>query len=312
MIKLSTRLAFLALFFVGLSSEIHAQCDPRDPECERRINEDQTKTGGSSRTGDSDYESNKSLDGSRPTVRDYYRQRHDEGYREGEHYEYRRNGEISGSGSSEPATGIGAGPRPLQPVRAYMRAKDIPPAGSGAYGLVVFHARPTPASRAKLVMVCRSFVAFFPRNETASVPLTDQMITIWPLDNPDAKKAKTDDCDYVLDHYDLIASEAAIRDAQKQHAKFEGEGPYLVGWSPSNAREIPDALVLVVDMSADNTQADIDNKFRFWKNNIVEDPSVWRNGWSVEGTRVAIHNFADHYGQAMLDAIKLIGDEKKP
>jgi hypothetical protein len=63
-------------------------------------------------------------------------------------------------------------------------------------------------------------------------------------------------------------------------------------------------------MSADNTQAEIDNKFRFWKNKIVEDPSLWRNGWSAEAIRVAIHNFADQYGQAMLDAIKLIGGDK--
>ncbi len=162
------------------------------------------------------------------------------------------------------------------------------------------------------MMVCTAFVAFFPRNETSSVPLKDQMITVWPLDNPDARQAKADDCDFAINHYDLVASEEAIRDAGKQHAKFEGEGPYLVGWSPSKAREIPDALVLVVDMSADNTQADIDNKFRFWKNNIVEDPSLWRNGWSMEGVRVKIHNFVDHYGQAMLDAIKLVGGEKKP
>ena len=43
---------------------------------------------------------------------------------------------------------------------------------------------------------------------------------------------------------------------------------------------------------------------------IVEDPALWRNGWSAEAIRVAIHNFADQYGQAMLDAIKLIGGDK--
>jgi hypothetical protein len=200
--------------------------------------------------------------------------------------------------------------RPLQPVRAYLRAKEIPPVGAGAYGLVVFHSKPTSANRSKLMMVCRSFVAFFPRNETATVPLQDQMITVWPLDNPAARQAKKDDCDYAIDHHDLIASESAISDAQLQRANFDGEGPYLVGWSPSKARGVPDALVLVVDMSADNSQAQIDQKFLFWKNKIVEDPSAWRNGFSIERVRVAIRLFADQYGQAMLDAIKLIGDNK--
>lgn len=204
----------------------------------------------------------------------------------------------------------GDGTRPLQPVRAYLRAKEIPPVGAGAYGLIVFHSKPTPANRPKLKMVCKSFVAFFPRNETSTVPLKDQMITVWPLDNPATKQAKKDDCDYAVDHYDLIASESAISDAQLQHAAFDGEGPYLVGWSPSKARGVPDALVLVVDMSADNSQVEIDNKFLFWKQKIVEDPSAWRNGFSSERIRVAIRIFADKYGQAMLDAIKLIGDKK--
>jgi hypothetical protein len=205
------------------------------------------------------------------------------------------------------SSGPGGGARPLQPVRAYLRASQIPPAGAGAYGLVVFHSRPTPASRARLKMVCTAFVAFFPRQETATAAVRDQMITVWPLDNPDAIQAKNDDCDYAVDHYDLIASQAAMSDAQRQRANFGGEGPYLVGWSPSSTRGVPDALVLVVDMSADNRQADIDNKFLFWKKKIIDDPAAWRHGWSTERVRVSIRNFADEYGQSMLDAIKLIG-----
>lgn len=199
---------------------------------------------------------------------------------------------------------------PLEPVRAYLRAKEIPPAGAGAYGLVVFHSKATSANQAKLIMVCNSFVALFPRQETASAPLKDQMVTIWPLDNPDAKQARNDDCAFAVAHYDLNASEAAISDAQLQHANFDGEGPYLVGWSPSNTRGEPDKLVLVIDMSADNSQALIDQKFLFWKKQIVEDPSRWRHGFSIESVRAAIRIFADQYGQAMLDAIKLVGDNK--
>jgi hypothetical protein len=221
------------------------------------------------------------------------------------HRGFRDGGALPRVGSSAP----GGSARPLQPVRAYLRASQIPPEGAGAYGLVVFHSRPTPASRAKLKMVCTSFVAFFPRQETATAAVRDQMITVWPLDNPDAIQARNDDCDFAVDHYDLIASQAAMSDAQRQRADFGGEGPYLVGWSPSNTRGVPDALVLVVDMSADNRQADIDNKFLFWKNKIIDDPAAWRHGWSTERVRVSIRNFADEYGQSMLDAIKLIGSK---
>jgi hypothetical protein len=194
----------------------------------------------------------------------------------------------------------------LTPVRQYLRAKDIPPPDAGAYGIVVFQSKPTAANQKKLNMVCNSFVAFFPRSETSGVPLADQMITIWPLDKPDAKEAEADDCDFVLKHYDLNAAQAAIKDARKQSARFDGEGPYLVGWSPSNSRGLPDKLVLVVDMSADNSQDSIDHKFLFWKSKIVESPELWRAGWSIDGLRVAIKEFSDQYGSDMLNAIKLV------
>ncbi len=158
-------------------------------------------------------------------------------------------------------------------------------------------------------MVCQSFVAHFPPNDTipGNVPLSDRMITVWPLDDPDSEKAAADDCEYGVDRYDLFAAESAIADAQRQHADFSGEGPFRVGWSPSNRREIPDKLVLVVDMSADNTQERIDHDFSFWKDKIVEDPALWRSGFSVEGIRVAIHDFADQYGPDILNTMKLVG-----
>lgn len=196
----------------------------------------------------------------------------------------------------------------LTPVREYLRANQIPPPGAGAYGIVAFQSRATPANRDKLVMVCRSFVAFFPRGKDSNVPIVDQMITIWPIDDPTASSVAADDCDYVIDHYDLTAAESAISDAHRQQPKatFEGDGPYLIGWSPSNTRGVPDKLVLVIDMSADNSQASIDHKFLFWKDQIVEDPQKWRSGFSLDRVRTAIHDFADQYGQAMLDAIKLV------
>lgn len=195
----------------------------------------------------------------------------------------------------------------LTPVRRYLDARDIPPPGGGAYGIVAFRYKATPASRAKLIMVCESFIAFFPPGETSGVPISNQMVTVWPVDNLELENAKDDNCDYLIDHYDLTAAESAIRDAKHQLVKFDGEGPYLIGWSPSSARGIPDKLVLVIDMSNDNDQATIDHRFLFWKNKIVEDPLLWRNGFSVDGVRTAIRNFADKYGKGLLDSIRLVG-----
>jgi hypothetical protein len=194
----------------------------------------------------------------------------------------------------------------LTPVREYLRAKDIPPPEAGAYGLIVLQSLPTSANAKKLAIVCQSFIAHFPRNDTALVPIKDRMVTIWPLNNPDDEKAKNDDCDFVLKTYDLNAAEAAVKDARVQHAVLDGEGPYLVGWSPSNTRGQPDKVVLVIDMSADNSPELIDQKFLFWKNTIVKNPGLWRNGWSVESLRVAVKTFVDQYGDAIVKSINLI------
>jgi len=291
----SARFAFSFVILFGLASSAHAACGILDPNCTagdviKKATEDAAKAAEKA-SQDAGHAVEKGV--------------HDTGHEVGKAVQDCCVG-VGGVGG---VVGQAESSKPLHPVRAYLTAKQIPPV-AGAYGLVVFHSRPTSATRSKLLMVCKAFVAFFPRNETTTVPPKDQMITVWPLDNPYAQQAQNDDCEFAIDRYDLNASEAAISDAQLQHANFDGEGPYLVGWSPSKARSVPDALVLVMDMSADNSQAQINAKFLFWKNKIVEDPSAWRDGFSIERVRLAIHNFADQYGQAMLDAIKLIGDKK--
>jgi hypothetical protein len=101
------------------------------------------------------------------------------------------------------------------------------------------------------------------------------MITIWPLDDPKAQKAAAEDCDYVVDHYDLSAGDSAIADAGRQRVNLKGEGPFLIGWSPSNTQGAPDTLVLVVDMSADADRERIDRDFAFWEDKIVGDSPLW-------------------------------------
>ena len=197
----------------------------------------------------------------------------------------------------------------LLPVRQYLTAEEIPPSGAGAYGIVAFQAKSTATSRDKMLMVCESFVAFFPKNELipSSIPVSDRMITVWPLDDPISEQAKSDDCDFLIDHYELVASETAMADARRQKAKFDGQGPFLIGWSPSNSRGKKDKLVLVVDLSADNTQQNINLEFLFWKTMIVQNPAAWRGGFSLEQLRTSIHNFADQYGSEVVATIKIFG-----
>ena len=199
----------------------------------------------------------------------------------------------------------------LHPVRSYLRAGDIPPPTVGAYGVVAFRSRPTPASRARLLGVCNAYRAYLPRQDTLppSVPVGGQMVTVWPLDQPGAPEAARDDCGFVIDHYDLYGGISAIQDAERQGARLDSNGPFLIGWSPSNARGVRDKVVLVVDLSSFDSQASFDEAFLFWQRKVVQNPELWRSGFAVERVRLAIRDFVDHYGAAILGAVKLFGGQ---
>ena len=206
-----------------------------------------------------------------------------------------------------PAYPVAASSADLVPARAYLKNTEIPPKGAGAYGLVALHARPTSATAARLMLACTAFVSSLERQADlpSSVAVGDQMLTIWPLDDPSAPEAKADKCQFLLEHYDIYSADAAMKDAAKQKADFRGRGPFLIGWSPSDTRGKPDKLVLVIDMSAYTTQADFEHAFRQWKDKIVQDPQLWRQGWSLENLRLVIRDFADRYGHDILFAAHL-------
>ena len=211
------------------------------------------------------------------------------------------------------ATAKYAGPA-LKPFRTYLAAAAIPPAGVGAYGLFAAHGKPTAPERARFTMACNAFLAYLAPQPGPgeSVPLADQLLTIWPLDAPTAPEALADKCDFLLDHYDLSAADDALADAARQGGQFKGDGPFLIGWSPADTRGKPDKLVMVVDMSGYNTQERFDYGFRFWKQNIIDHPELFRRGWDIEGVRQSIRDFADHYGTDILRAAHLIDGSSAP
>jgi hypothetical protein len=197
-----------------------------------------------------------------------------------------------------PAPTAAPAPR-LVPARVYLRAADIPPPLIGAYGVVALRSKPTPANRERLLRTCIAYRASLPPQKTlpSHIPPSNQMVTIWPLDEPDASDALKDDCDFVVDHYDLAGGILAIQDASRhQGANLEGNGPFLIGWSPSNARGVPDKVVLIFDLSRLESQASFDEAFATWQKRIVENPTLWVSGFSVVKIRLAVRDFVDHYG----------------
>jgi len=201
-------------------------------------------------------------------------------------------------------------PLRLTPARVFMPAGSIPPAGVGAYGVMALRALPTPASLARFTMACTAFLASLPPQADlpASVPLSEQMLTIWPLKEPEPGQERAQlDCPTILQRYDLQGGLAAVRDAASQDHPLEGRGPFLIGWSPSNMRGVRDAIVLIVDMSNFDSQQSFDDAFLFWQRKVVEDPQLWQHGFSLERLRLSVRDFVDHYGASIESAIKIWG-----
>jgi hypothetical protein len=156
-------------------------------------------------------------------------------------------------------------------------------------------------------MFCLAFIKSLPSQYSlpVGIPVTQEMITIWPIDNPKAIQSDRESCDLLLDHYDLYGGQSAISDATAQGNKLSGRGPFLIGWSPSSSRFVPDAVVLVVDMSDFETQESFDEAMMFWQRKIIEDPTLWGSGFSATKIRLALRDFADRYGSSILKAVKL-------
>lgn len=205
--------------------------------------------------------------------------------------------------------GAGGSTAKLRPARAFLRAEEIPPPGVGAYGVVALRSKPTSANLERLMTACRAFLSSLPSQSTlpASLRIRDQMITIWPLMMPNSSNNHDNDCEYLTNNYELYGGISAIEDAAGQGRHLNGRGPFLIGWSPSEKRGQPDAIVLVLDMSSIDSQASFDDAFGLWQQRIVENPELWRHGFSSERLRLAIRDFADHYGQDILAGLRFWG-----
>jgi hypothetical protein len=196
---------------------------------------------------------------------------------------------------------------PLTPTRAFLPTDKIPPPDVGAYGVAALRAKPTPASQKRLEMFCLAFLKTLPPMTSLplGMPVTQEMITIWPIDDAKALPAKTENCQVLLDHYDLYGGQSAIADALAQGNDVSGRGPFLIGWSPAKSRLTGDAVVLVVDMSSFDSQDSFDEALTFWQRKVVEDPALWASGFSITKIRLALRDFADHYGSSILTAVRI-------
>lgn len=198
------------------------------------------------------------------------------------------------------------GPIVREASRLFAGPNQYPPASFAAYGIVAFPSRATPDDRDRYIMFCEAYVAVLPHATEVNLPPSQQMVTVWPISS-DAiadrinRAARDKVCDPAVDNYGLVTATAALDDAAKaQSGNFDGPGPFLLAWSPSTQKGLADALVLVADLSGVTTPEEAKARLQSWRTDILEDPSIWNPGWSVQGVRVKIREWLDKYGPKAL------------
>jgi hypothetical protein len=195
----------------------------------------------------------------------------------------------------------------LRAVRALIEPAEMPPRDVAGYGIVAFTTRPLAYDIERDKAVCEAYKATL--TSVSELPLntppSEQMITYWPVTNKNTPEAQRADCAHLVANYALRLGLDAIQDADKRNEGLANRrGPFLIAWAPSDSRFVPDALVLVMDLSTLDTPRSFVEVFQDWRQHITDNPQLWhRDGFNVEAVRRVIRDTFDRYGDGLMRLI---------
>jgi hypothetical protein len=210
--------------------------------------------------------------------------------------------------NNPPASTVSAGPPAANQVlttRNFFGPHDIPPLNFAAYGIVAFPQKFTSETRHRHISICEAYVATLPPASSSSAPPNNQMVTVWPIDNPSLAGRLNEQgesvCKEAVEHYDLNSGLIALKEAATQEEKdLSGQGPYLLAWAPSSQKGATGSLVLIADLSNATTSQHYREYFQKWRVDIERNPKLWQNGWSQADLIIIIRDWADKWGTMIL------------
>lgn len=172
-------------------------------------------------------------------------------------------------------------------------------------GFVVFKTTASPGSEDfdRHKIICDAFADSFAKSEDFYGD--NQFVTIWPVMTLEIADVLTSpqmkpDCSMAVEHYSLASAERVGSAAKLAGEKLAGRGPHLVAWANPGVRGVPNAEVLVVDLSFVETQRQAKENFTLWKNYIEKSPEMWRNGLDLERCRLIARHWALNTGRSIL------------
>jgi hypothetical protein len=206
----------------------------------------------------------------------------------------------------------------IRASRAFAGPRQYPPTQFAAYGIVAFQSLPFDTDETnRYVNICRGYLAAVPRAKNLldqGIPLSKQMVTVWPLDNArlSDKLNITDQdpsliCRKAVLAIDIASSRNAIVNARltKPGESFDGRGPYVIAWSPAQSFGKPNAAVLVLNLSNVSTAAQAAELFRAWSSDVEGNPQLWTGGWNNQSLKVILRLWADRWGSKILSLLSM-------
>ena len=195
----------------------------------------------------------------------------------------------------------------LQAVRPLIEPREMPPREVAGYGIVAFTTLALSHDVERYKSVCEAYKATLMSQADLppDTPLSAQMITYWPIGNKNTPEAQRADCAHLVANYAIrLGLEAIAYADKKKEGLASRRGPFLIAWAPSESRLVPDAVVLVMDLSQLDTQRSFVEVFQDWRQHITDNPELWqRGGFNVEAVRRIIRDTFDRYGDGLLRLI---------
>ena len=203
------------------------------------------------------------------------------------------------------------GPTPAIPTRMFAGPTQYPPAGYRGYGIIAFKSEAAGSDALRYSVICEAFNAAMLASTAIANPPAAQFVTIWPIVtdatadhlNATSNQRGAATCDEAIDAYDRLRAEEVLLAARAAGFEAEGIGPFLFGWLPGDRFGARDALILSLDLSQVRSYGQAQALFTEWKTDIMSDPELLEQGFSLELVRRKIRRWADSYGDGFLSVL---------
>jgi hypothetical protein len=189
------------------------------------------------------------------------------------------------------------------PTRTFLSESQIPPRRQVGYGIFALRAMANAEHDDRLEFACKAFLAALPEGGSiAATASKGRMPTIWPVSGV-TLSGNLNDCDYLLNIYDLSVSLSAIQDARNAGVSVRGRGPFLIAWSQARGAAPQQGSTLVWDLSSASTMEDFNEAMLIWQEAVTSDPATWQNGFVMERVRLAVRDFSNRWGKTIMSTL---------